>query len=124
MAIADHAGEIAAAQKIWDSVTPQGFSRYTQAGNIRQKKLTVYAANGAVAAKLKLLLPSLITRLQAQGLEITAILVEVQVPKHEKKPTKPMRSLSKNAAGTMETLAQKLGDSDLGKILTRLSKRI
>ncbi|WP_234406105.1 DciA family protein [Methylobacillus glycogenes] len=94
-----------------------------QAGSITHKRLTVYADNGAVAAKIKIMLPSLILWLQKQGLEVTSIRVEVQVKSTHNKPAKPPRTLSPAAAASLEKLAAELHGSALGDAIARLSSR-
>ncbi len=111
-------------QTIWDAVAPETLSPYTQAGEVNHKRLIVYASNGAVAAKVKLLLPSLLTKLQKHGLEVTSIRVQVQVQSSARKPQKPVRKLSNNAANELKKLADKLDkDSSLANTLNKLAAR-
>lgn len=115
---------LTACQKIWDAVAPETLSPYTQAGEVNHKRLTVYANNGAVAAKVKLLLPSLLTKLQKHGLEVTSIRVQVQVQSSPRKPQKPARKLSHAAANELKKLADKLdNDSSLSNTLKKLAAR-
>lgn len=122
-ALADQASNLAALQKLWSATVPEILRHSTHAGAIKHKRLTVYAENGAVAAKLKLLLPSLLTRLQKQGVEVTSIRIEVQVKSRLPKPKKPHRTLSSQSAEQLATLADKLGDSELAEALMRLASR-
>ncbi|PKO25740.1 MAG: DUF721 domain-containing protein [Betaproteobacteria bacterium HGW-Betaproteobacteria-8] len=120
--ISSKAQNLTACQKIWDAVAPETLKPFTQAGDINHKRLTVYANNGAVAAKVKLLLPSLLTNLQKHGLEVTSIRVLVQVQSSPSKPPKPVRKLSAFAATELEKLAGQLeDDSPLAASLKRLS---
>lgn len=115
---------LSAYQKIWATVAPETLSPYTQAGEMNHKRLTVYASNGAVAAKVKLLLPSLLTKLQKHGLEVTSIRVQVQVQSSPRKPQKPARKLSHAAASELKKLAEKLdSDSSLANTLKKLAAR-
>ena len=122
-ALAGQADSLTASQKIWNTVLPDALKPFTQAGNVKHKRLTVYADNGAVAAKIKLMLPSLLTKLQKQGLEVTSIRVEMQVKSSPRKPVKPMRSVSPEAASSLGKLADELSGSALGEALARLSRR-
>ena len=90
-ALTDKAKALAATQKIWQEIIPAPFKAVTQAGNIEHKRLTVYVENGAVAAKIKLLLPSLLTKLKKSGIEISSIRVQVQVQAGAEKTQKPTR---------------------------------
>ena len=126
-ALSGQADSLTVSQKLWNATVPEILKRFTQAGAIKHKRLTVYADNGAVAAKTKLLLPSLLMQLQKLGLEITSIRVEVQVKSEPRKPVAPLRTVSSPAAAELESLAEKLSNSDpgsrLSKILIRLSRR-
>ena len=121
--MAEKAKELTSIQKIWSEVVPAQLKPFTQAGNIQHKRLTVQVENGAIAAKIKLLWPSLISKLQKQGVEVTSIRVEVDVQSKQDKVAKPTRHLSENASSTLQSLAKQLEGSELGEVLTRLSKR-
>ncbi len=121
--LADKANELTSIQKIWNEIVPAPLRPHAQAGNIQHKRLTVHADNGAIAAKIKLLLPSLLTKLQKQGLEITSIRVQVDIQFKEEKAAKPSRHLSTNASKSIQNLADQLEGSELGDVLARLSKR-
>ena len=123
-ALTDKAKTLTMTQKIWSEIVPEAFKSATQAGNIEHKRLTVYVVNGAVAAKIKLLLPSLLTKLKKNGLEISSIRVQVQVQATSKRPEKPNRSLSEAASKDLGSLAEKLEGTALGDVLKRLSKRV
>lgn len=124
MALSDQAGSLTASQKIWNAAVPDSLKQLTQAGAVKHKRLTVYASNGASAAKIKLMLPSLLTKLQKQGLEVTSIRVEVQVKSTPRKAIKPIRNISPQAASSLGTLAETLEGSALGAALARLSRRV
>ena len=123
LALSDHADSLTASQTIWNSIVPDALKPHTQASHVKHKRLTVYANNGAVAAKIKLLLPNLLTKLQKQGVEITSIRVEVQVQSTARLKPKKQRLVSPNAAKCLSSLAEKLGDSPLAEVLARLSNR-
>lgn len=123
-ALTDKAKALAATQKIWQEIVPEPFKSATQVGNIEHKRLTVYVENGAVAAKIKLLLPSLLTKLKKSGVEISSIRVQVQVQAGAEKTEKPTRALSSSAAKEVGSLADQLEGTTLGDVLKRLSKRV
>ena len=122
-ALSGRADSLSVSQKIWQSVVPDPLNHFTQAGSIKHKRLTVYADNGAVAAKVKLLLPSLLKKLQNQGLELTSIRVEVQVKSASRKPERTPRVISPLASSRLSDLAEQLHGSALGEALARLSRR-
>ncbi|WP_045752059.1 DUF721 domain-containing protein [Candidatus Methylopumilus turicensis] len=121
--MAEKAKDLTSIQKIWNEIVPTQLKPYSQAGNIEHKRLTVHVENGAIAAKIKLLLPSLITKLQKQGVEVTSIRVQVDVQSKQDKAVKPSRHISENASTSLQSLAKQLEGSELGDVLTRLSKR-
>ena len=121
--LSDQASNLTASQKIWNSAVPDALKPFTRAGSVKHKRLTVYADNGAIAAKLKLLLPSLLIRLQKQGLEVTAIRIEVQVKSTPRKPVRAARTITPQAAAKLSLLAQELEGSALGTALARLARR-
>ena len=114
---------MAMTQKAWNDVVPEPLKSASHAGNVEHKRLTVYVENGAVAAKLKLLLPSILAKLQKQGLAISSIRVQVQVKAQAEKATKANRTLSESAAKEIDALAQQVEGTALGEVLKRLSKR-
>jgi hypothetical protein len=122
-ALSDRVDSLAVSQKIWQTVVPDPLKQFTQAGGIKHKRLTVYADNGAIAAKVKLLLPSLLIKLQKQGLEITSIRVEVQVKSSPRKTARTPRSISPRASSRLRELAEELEGSPLGEVLARLSSK-
>ena len=120
--LSDRANNLTASQKIWNSAVPDAMRPFTRAGAVKHKRLTVYADNGAVAAKIKFLLPSLLIKLQKQGLEVTAIRIEVQVKSAPRKAGQKARIVPAQAAAGLQALATKLGDSELGAALSRLAR--
>lgn len=122
-AISGQASRIAELQKIWSDIVPQALRPYTRAGGLQHRRISVFADNGAVAAKLKMLAPGLLKSLQNKGLEVTAIRIEVQVKSTPRaRPTQP-RQLSCAAAKTITSLAESLPQSALRSVLERLAKK-
>ncbi|CAG0973933.1 hypothetical protein MTYP_01384 [Methylophilaceae bacterium] len=123
-ALSGKARDLSISQQIWSAIVPDPLKKFTQAGTINHKRLTVYADNGTVAAKVKLLLPSLLTKLQKQGLEVTSIRVQVQVQSSPPKSQKTPRKLSPYAASRLEEMARELDGSALGEALGKLSRHV
>lgn len=119
--LAKQASALTALQKIWHAIVPENLLPYTQAGNIQHKRLTVYADNGAVAAKIKLLLPTLLSKLQKQGVEVTSIRVQVQVQSIASKPIRSPRVVSQNGADNLQALSKQLSGTRLGEILAKIA---
>ncbi len=112
-----------AAQKIWEAIAPDNLAQYSHATSIKNQQFTLYANNNAVAAKIKLLIPSLLIKLEKQECEVTAIRVKVQVKSTPETPTKPVKKLSHHAATELTALAEKLAGSALGDALAKLAKK-
>ena len=118
-----HAGDLTALQTIWASVVPQPLREFTQAAGLKHRRITVFADNGAVAAKIKLLAPTLLKNLQIKGVEVTSIRVEVQVKSVARRAPKTQRHLSQQAAGSLSGFAESLPDSPLRSALERLAQK-
>ena len=121
--LANKTDSLTALQKTWANVAPNSLKQLTEVASLDQGKLTVFTSNGAIAAKINLLLPSLLTKLQKQGVEVTAIRVQVQVKSTPRKPPKIARKISTQAASGLDEFAQKLEGTALGEALSRLAKR-
>lgn len=112
-----------AAQKLWEAVAPDNLAQLSHATSVHNQQFTVFADNNAVAAKIKLFIPSLLIKLQNQGCEVTAIRVKVQVKSSPQARPKIIKKLSPKASAELQILANKLSGTSLGDALTRLSKK-
>jgi len=114
--------ETQAAQKIWQAITPDNLAKFSRASSIKNKQLNVYADNSVVAAKIKLLLPSLLIQLQKQVCEVTAIRLKVQVKSSPQPKYKTPRKLTPVAVSSLKELSTKLAGTPLGDALNKLYK--
>ncbi len=96
----------------------------SHASSIKNQQLNLYASNNAVAAKIKLCIPSLLIQLEKQGCEVTAIRVKVQVKSSPQAQPKAIKKLSQLAANKLDGLAKKLHGTDLGDALARLASKV
>ena len=122
LALTGVANRLVDLQKIWDGIVPSPLRPYVRAGGLRDRRITVFADNGAVAAKLKLLAPNLLKNLQNKGVDVTSIRVEVQVISRPQRPQRAPRRLSAQAAGSLQSLSDQLPESPLGAALGRLAR--
>ncbi|MGB4812940.1 MAG: DciA family protein [Methylophilaceae bacterium] len=122
-ALKAHSKDTAIAQALWVSIAPKLMLPFTRAKGIKNQQLLITADNNAVAAKIKLLAPSLLIQLENLGSEVTAILVKVQVKSTPEVKPKAIKNLSKKAADDIELLADKLAGTSLGDALSRLAAK-
>ena len=107
----------------FDAILPRALSDSCSIANYRQGKIVVFASNGAVAAKLNLLRPTLVDRLSKRGVEVTGLDIRVQPrPDNAQVPEKSSK-LTQEAARELNRLYGQLPDSELkdtvGKMLGR-----
>lgn len=110
-------------QNTWNAVAPKPLAAASRVGAVRHQTLIVYANNGAVAGKLRQLVPSLLEKIQNRGIEITAIQVDVQVESLPPGKKPKHLTVSHNALGSLEKLEQSLEDSPLKNALHTLIQR-
>ncbi len=122
-AIYAHSKEAATAQALWLTIAPESLVPHSHANSIKNKQLNLLADNNAVAAKIKLLMPSLLINLEKQGCEVTAIRVKVQVKSSPQAQIKPVKKLSTKAAADLYALAEKLSGTPLGDALAKLANK-
>lgn len=115
--------EAQTAQKIWEAIAPDNLAQLSHASSIKNQQFTVIANNNAVAAKIKLFIPSLLIKLEKQGCQVTAIRVKVQVKSTPPTKTKTIKKLSTHAASNLNQLAEKISGTTLGDALARLAKK-
>ena len=115
--------EAQAAQKTWITIAPDNLAKFSHASSIKNKQMTLFADNNAVAAKIKLFLPSLLIKLENQGCEVTSIQVKVQVKSTPKVKAKTIKKLSSHAASELNLLSKKLSGTPLGEALARLATK-
>jgi len=114
--------ESQAAQKLWGEIAPDNMAQFSHISSIKNNQFTVYANNNAVAAKIKLLIPSLLIKLEKQGYEVTAIRVKVQAKSSPLPVPKFRKSLSTEAIHQLQKLEVKLSGTSLGESLAKLLK--
>ena len=118
-----HTKDAQVAQKIWGLIAPDNLAKFSHASSIKNKQLNLYAYNNAVAAKIKLLIPSLLIQLEKQGCEVTSIQVKVQVKSSPQPKSKTIKKLSSKAGNELNQLAEKLSGTALGDALARLATK-
>ncbi len=118
-----HTKEAQAAQNIWETIAPDNLAKFSHATAIKNQQFTIFAHNNAVAAKIKLFIPSLLIKLEKQECEVTSIRVKVQVKSTPQAKPKIIRKLSSQAASDLKILATKLTGTPLGDALANLARK-
>ena len=99
---------------------PAPLSELATVANYRQGKVVIFAANSAVAAKLKLMAPALKDRFLRMGMEVTALDIEVQPGGNAARTPPKVAVLSEAAHQALVTLSAQLPDSKLKDIISSL----
>lgn len=116
---------LATLQRLYEVCTPPDLARASRVVGDRNGLLVIAADNGAIAAKLKQLLPRLLITLQKQRPQVTGIQVQVQVNKvtgptatHTRKTTLPVDSIE-----NFDALSKQVKDPELSRALARFAAR-
>jgi hypothetical protein len=110
-------------QQLVESTLPAGIVSQVTVGSLTSGTLTIAAASGAVAAKLRQLQPRLLRHLQRAERELNSLRIVVQVsPRHN-----PLREkkifLSHTTQDALVALASQLESPSLRAAVLRLSTR-
>jgi hypothetical protein len=73
-----HTEKLTAMQQVFMKIAPPQLAQHCALGALVEGDLTIYARSGAIAAKLRQMLPSLLLKFRARGYEVTAIRIAVQ----------------------------------------------
>jgi hypothetical protein len=113
-------------REILAAVLPESLARYCTIANYKQGKVVIFAANGAIAAKLKLMLPTLLEQLSKGAMEVTGLEVCVQPLESDPQVVEKSAKMSLEAAFGLARLCDQLPDSELktalGKFVSRYRK--
>ena len=110
-------------RRILATVLPQSLARRSSIANIKQGKVIVFAANGAVAAKLRLMSPALLEQLSKRGIEVTGLEVRVQPPAPTPQVFEKSSEISDEAIFRLRELCGQLPDSKLKNVIGQLARR-
>ncbi len=120
-----HARLIGRVQRAYEKFLPPELTGGSRVLNVKQGVVVVSASSGAVANRLKQLLPSARTALQECCGEITEVRVKVQAFEPDKAPVRTaVRPVSAEARNQLARGARELApDSALRQALEQLLKR-
>jgi hypothetical protein len=115
-----HTGQL---QRIYLETVPAELALYGRVGFARGGILCVYADNGAVAAKLRQLVPRMLAHFLRRGWQFNSIRIDVQV---DRAPTPVLRGLPKaltpRALDAIRQSAENLPPSPLKDALRKLGR--
>ena len=110
-------------REILAAMLPESLARYCSIANYKQGKVVIFAANGAIAAKLKLMLPTLSEQLSKRGIEVTGLEVCVQLLASDPQVVEKSAKMSLEAALVLARLCEQLPDSELKITLAKFASR-
>ncbi|HTJ96989.1 MAG TPA: DciA family protein [Rhodocyclaceae bacterium] len=118
-----HAGRLLQLQQQLEVALPRQLAKVVRVANYRLGKIVIHAANGAVAAKVRQVLPGLVEKYRQTGTEVNEIEIKVQPirPTFKEAAREPAVPIGDNAKRGLTSLAQKLPqDAPLRAALERL----
>lgn len=116
-----HAERVIELRQSLIEILPANLQRSCTIANYLQGKIVIFAENSAVAAKLRLMAPTLVQGLSNRVAQVTAIEVRVQ-PRSVMERTKNDRELSPGAAASLRQLGDQLPDSELKNSVLRFAE--
>jgi len=108
---------------VLSAVLPESLARWCSIANYKQGKVVIFAANSTVAAKLKLMRPTLVEQLSQRGVEVTGLEVRVQPLAHDRQVFEKSAKMSTEAAIGLARLCEQLPDSELKIALEKIARR-
>ncbi|MGH8751401.1 MAG: DciA family protein [Burkholderiales bacterium] len=119
------AARLAELQRVFSEIAPQPCARSGKVGRLTHGSLLLFADNGASAAKLRQLEPSLLIKFQQRGCDVTAIRIEVQPRNSHNFVAAPQKNpgLSPQAAQYLQDLAGGLPAGELRAALEKMAAR-
>ena len=124
-ALLPHAERLIELRRIYNELIPQRLLRFSTIVNYKQESVVIFAENNAIAAKIKLLSPRLISDFSKRGVQVTGIRLEVQprqIPPEE--PVEKHARLSLAGAKSLQALAKRLPDSKLRQAIAELAAQV
>lgn len=122
--LARQAAHLMNLQRLYAGVVPAPLAAASQVASLRDGILHVSATNGAVAAKLRQMAPTIAARIHERDQQVNQIHVAVQgnVPGPWPAPRKRAR-LPEDALPAIEALAGQVADPGLREALERMARR-
>ncbi|MBA4141507.1 MAG: DUF721 domain-containing protein [Nitrosospira sp.] len=122
----NYADKLALMQQVFVKIAPPRLAQRCTVGAFVEGALTLCADNGAIAAKLRQTLPSLLLKFQATGYEVTSIKVAVQARYKlidSNRESVKRRRIGSAGLANLNNLATELPQSPLKNAIRSLLKR-
>ncbi|HET7201203.1 MAG TPA: DUF721 domain-containing protein [Burkholderiales bacterium] len=119
-ALMPHAKHLIELREILASLLPEPLARQCSVANYKQGRVVVFAASGAVAAKLKFMLPALLEQISKRASEVTGLTVAVQALESKDQVSDKSAQISSEAVLELAELCSQLPDSELKTALARI----
>lgn len=123
--LTSHAACLLALRRLIAEALPEPLRRSSTIANYKQRKVIVLAENGAAAARLRLLAPSLVELLGHRGWQVTGLKVEVQPDawRHTQPIEEKRLLLSSSARDALSRTVAGLPESRLRRAVESLARR-
>jgi hypothetical protein len=123
--LSEHAARLTRLQAILVRALPPLLAESCAVANLKGEELVIHARSGAVAARLKQMLPSLVEAYARQGVLLAGVKIKVDVRNPAPlRPALPRRTVSAQARGSLAQLATTLpAGSPLAQALRRFVSR-
>lgn len=119
-----HARLLMKLTRLYQEIVPAHLGQASHLANIKSGTVVIHATNGAVAAKLRQMAPSLADGFSKRGIECNGVQVKVQAPETgTQSMTSTQKPLSKHTSMTLEGLRDSLPSSPLRAALEALLTR-
>ena len=115
--------QLLALQSVLADVLPGNLAPSVRVALVKAGELILFADNGAVAAKLRQMLPRILISLRQRGCEITGIHLQMQVRIRDNPLPRKQISLTREARDEIRLVSERLNDSPLKTALSRLGRR-
>jgi hypothetical protein len=122
-AIRVRVARIAAMQQAYSAALPKELAQSSAVGHETEGTLVLLATSGAVAARLRQLVPRLLLTIRKQFPEVRAIRIEVQLVRGNRRPAAPIRRVGTTGLRSLTELETRVGEGPLRDALRRLIRR-
>lgn len=123
--LAAHAGRLLKLQRLFEAAVPAALAQTCRIANTQLGVIFIHAENGAAAAKLRQISPSLCEDFRSGGVQVTEIRIKVQpfdaAPHNKHRPKAAV--LDDAARGSIARLSDTLPEGPLREALGRFLER-